>query len=75
MFSVFTVALLGLSTAYGNPLQKRADNTQPAGTNPIKISSVNYLGEQTSDNTCSHRDLGFTGKIGGKWYAIYGDDL
>ncbi|KAK3047267.1 hypothetical protein LTS18_013186, partial [Coniosporium uncinatum] len=75
MLSIFTVALLGLSTAYGSPLQKRADNTQPAGTNPIKISSVNYLGEQTSDNTCSHRDLGFTGKIGGKWYAIYGDDL
>lgn len=51
------------------------DNTQPAAENPIRYFSVEYLGEQTSDNSCSRRDLGFTGCLRGKWYAVYGDTL
>ncbi|KAK3941410.1 hypothetical protein QBC46DRAFT_458297 [Diplogelasinospora grovesii] len=51
------------------------DNTQAVGTNPIKISSVQRLGFQNASNSCSHRDLGFTGKIAGKWYAVFGDTL
>ncbi|KAH8921194.1 hypothetical protein BT69DRAFT_1244487 [Atractiella rhizophila] len=55
-------------------LVKRADNTQPFGNNKIVNFSSAYLGEQSSA-PCSHRDLGFTGKINGKWYAVYGDTL
>jgi len=49
------------------------DNTQPVGTNPILKFSTQFLGNQTADNSCSHRDLGFTGHIADVWYAIYGD--
>ena len=61
----------------GARIQPRADNTLPVGTNPISQSSfsVQYLGLQKADNSCSHRDLGFTGSIAGKWYAVYGDTL
>ncbi|KAK1755510.1 hypothetical protein QBC47DRAFT_190394 [Echria macrotheca] len=45
------------------------------GFNPIQIASVEKLGFQVAINSCSRRDLGFTGKIAGKWYAIYGDTL
>ena len=52
---------------------RSVDNTQPVGTNPITKFSTEFLGKQTSNNSCSHRDLGFTGHIAGVWYAIYGD--
>ncbi|KAK0628785.1 hypothetical protein B0T17DRAFT_505415 [Bombardia bombarda] len=51
------------------------DNTQPVGTNPISVSSVQRLGFQVANNSCSHRDLGFTGQIAGEWYAVFGDTL
>lgn len=55
--------------------RRQVDNTQPAGTNPIENFSVEFLGEQVADNSASHRDLGFTGQLQGKWYAVYGDTL
>src|SRR5436309_12735475 len=51
------------------------DNTKPVGTNPITTFSAQFLGYQTANNSCSHRDLGFTGYLAGVWYAIYGDTL
>lgn len=51
------------------------DNTKTLGLNPIQIKSVEYLGFQVATNSCSHRDLGFTGRIGKKWYAVFGDTL
>jgi hypothetical protein len=51
------------------------DNTKPHGTNPITTFTVEFLGKQTADNSCSRRDLGFMGHIQGKWYAIFGDTL
>jgi hypothetical protein len=51
------------------------DNTQPVGTNPIQSFEVKFLGNQVADNSCTHRDLGFAGKIKDKWYAVYGDNL
>jgi len=56
-------------------LNRNVDNTQPHGTNPIKKFTVEFLGNQTADNSCSQRDLGFMGHIQGKWYAIFGDTL
>ncbi|KAL3483413.1 hypothetical protein BJX62DRAFT_244908 [Aspergillus germanicus] len=50
-------------------------NTQPVGTNPVIIEHTTFLGEQQSSNSCTHRDLGFTGPFGGHWYAVYGDTL
>ncbi|KAI5923497.1 hypothetical protein F4810DRAFT_710580 [Camillea tinctor] len=49
------------------------DATQPVGTNPTTNFGTTYLGFQTSNNSCSHRDLGFTGELAGQWYAVYGD--
>ncbi|KAK3693029.1 hypothetical protein B0T22DRAFT_370499 [Podospora appendiculata] len=57
------------------PGQCTIDNTQTQGTNAISIASVQRLGFQVANNSCSHRDLGFTGKIAGKWYAVFGDTL
>ncbi|KAM5349678.1 hypothetical protein ACJ41O_006183 [Fusarium nematophilum] len=51
------------------------DNTQPEGENPIGEMTVEFLGHQVADNSASHRDLGFTGQLQGKWYAVYGDTL
>lgn len=51
------------------------DNTKPHGINPITNFTVEFLGEQTADNSCSRRDLGFMGHIQGKWYAVFGDTL
>jgi hypothetical protein len=51
------------------------DNTQPEGDNPIGDFTVEFLGTQSSSNSASRRDLGFTGQLGGKWYAVYGDVL
>lgn len=51
------------------------DNTQPVGTNPVKIASAQRLGYQVANNSCSHRDLGFAGRLGAHWYAVYGDTL
>jgi hypothetical protein len=69
------LVLLGLQSTIASPLQKRTDNTQPAGTNPIQVASAVFLGNQTAENSCSVRDLGFTGQISGVWYAVYGDTL
>lgn len=55
--------------------QDGTDPTQPVGTNPISKFETQYLGQQNPNNSCSHRDLGFTGEIQGKWYAVYGDTL
>ncbi|KAF6815743.1 conserved secreted protein [Colletotrichum plurivorum] len=69
-------ALLASSNlADANPISRRMDNTQAVGTNPIYHPKVEYLGFQKADNSCSHRDLGFTGAIAGKWYAVWGDVL
>ena len=68
----FSIALQSYpSTA--SPLQKRVDNTQPSGTNAVTSFHIDPLGMQTSANSCSNRDLGFTGEIAGTWYAVYGD--
>lgn len=46
------------------------------GSNPITKWTVDFLGEQKSRNSeYSQRDLGFTGKLGKHWYAVYGDTL
>jgi hypothetical protein len=37
------------------------------------VASAQFLGNLTADNSCSHRDLGFTGSIKGVWYHIFGD--
>ncbi|KAI1073788.1 hypothetical protein F5B20DRAFT_586892 [Whalleya microplaca] len=68
-------AALALGKPHANHPLKRQDNTKAAGTNPIAHFSAEYLGQQRADNSCSHRDLGFTGVLGGKWYAVYGDTL
>ena len=77
MLQPLILVLLGISPTISSALINRAipDNTKPHGKNPIRISSAKFLGNQTADNSCSHRDLGFTGSINGKWYAIYGDTL
>lgn len=71
------LAALALATmAKAIPAERRdIDNTQPVGTNPINAFDVKFLGNQVADNSCTHRDLGFAGKIKDKWYAIYGDNL
>ena len=51
------------------------DGTVAVGINPISIASVRALGEQGAKNSCSHRDLGFAGRIGGRWYSVFGDTL
>ncbi|KXH42985.1 hypothetical protein CSIM01_01739 [Colletotrichum simmondsii] len=69
---------IGTNLAHANPLQVLTagmDSTLPVGTNPIVNPKVEYLGFQHADNSCSHRDLGFTGSIAGKWYAVWGDVL
>lgn len=54
----------------------RVNNSAPSGTNPIKRCRVQFLGEQKSINSePSDRDLGFTGKLGGHWYGVYGDTI
>ncbi|KAK7975290.1 hypothetical protein PG989_013753 [Apiospora arundinis] len=58
--------------------QDGIDNTKPAGVNVISHDhtfTTRYLGLQLADNGTSHRDLGFTGQLGGRWYAVYGDVL
>ena len=75
MVSRIAATLLGVSLAWALPHNKRAvDNTQPSGKNPVALAfGAEYLGPQTSNNTCVIRDLGFTGQISGKWYSIFGD--
>lgn len=75
-----TVSLfLGLSAAIALPSssthRKRQDGTAPVGINPIVNFRTEFLGTQTASNSCSHRDLGFTGELDGEWYAVYGDTL
>ncbi|KAJ6437228.1 conserved secreted protein [Purpureocillium lavendulum] len=50
-------------------------SSAPFGENLVQGFSVEYLGEQHSNNSCSHRDLGFAGSLAGRWYAVYGDTL
>ena len=57
------------------PYNPNVDNTQPEGESPIKVCSVERLGFQVANNSASYRDLGFTGKIAGKWYAVFGDTM
>lgn len=76
MRSCSVISLLTISLANASPLGKRAvDNTKPSGTNVLSVANVEFLGSQSSDNSCSQRDLGFTGKIHDNWYAVYGDTL
>ncbi|OTB01875.1 hypothetical protein M426DRAFT_323106 [Hypoxylon sp. CI-4A] len=65
------------SSPYTNMIaQRQADDpTQPTGTNPISNFEAVFLGEQNANNSCSHRDLGFTGELQGRWYAVFGDTL
>ncbi|ORY61664.1 uncharacterized protein BCR38DRAFT_396713 [Pseudomassariella vexata] len=75
MLTKTLLSSLSITAALASPLSKRArDNTQAAGTNPIKFTTQ-FLGNQVAENSCSHRDLGFTGKIKDKWYAVWGDAL
>lgn len=71
--------LAAVSAAFAAPTldnrQALVDNTLPRGTNPITKFTTQLLGRQVADNSCSHRDLGFTGEIAGSWYAVYGDTL
>jgi hypothetical protein len=71
----FLTVILGFSPSIAAGLLPRdiPDNTKPAGSNPIVVSSAQFLGNLTADNSCSHRDLGFTGSIKGVWYNIWGD--
>ncbi|KAI0376443.1 hypothetical protein F5Y04DRAFT_210211 [Hypomontagnella monticulosa] len=55
--------------------KRQDDPTQPVGINPISTFKTLYIGRQNAINSCSHRDLGFTGSLQGKWYAVYGDTL
>ncbi|KAI2633101.1 hypothetical protein GGS26DRAFT_66829 [Hypomontagnella submonticulosa] len=69
---------LAIANAQGNPLtrlRRQDDPTQPVGSSPITTFLTAYLGRQNANNSCSHRDLGFTGELQGKWYAVFGDTL
>lgn len=57
------------------PCHPKIDNTQPEGESPLNVSNVERLGFQVANNSASYRDLGFTGKIAGKWYAVFGDTM
>lgn len=57
------------------PYHPDVDNTQPEGESPLNVSNVERLGFQVANNSASYRDLGFTGKIAGKWYAVFGDTM
>lgn len=51
------------------------DNTKTTGINPIVLESVQVLGRQVARNSATHRDLGFMGKLGKNWYAVWADTL
>lgn len=72
-FAAGLLSLISLSSAAPHTLQKRIDNTQAVGTNPITSFRADFLGQQSSVNSCGWRDLGFGGSINGQWYAVYGD--
>jgi hypothetical protein len=74
-FSKSLATLMLAGWTFAAPAPSPADNTQPAGDNSIGEFSVEFLGNQVADNSCSHRDLGFAGHIQDKWYAVYGDTL
>ncbi|TDZ39041.1 hypothetical protein C8035_v005713 [Colletotrichum spinosum] len=63
LLPIVAVLLAGNTSVNANPVVCRVDNTQPFGTNAINKPKVEHLGFQTADNSCSHRDLGFTGAI------------
>lgn len=75
------LVLAGAAGAFGTPAvanYKRQDQprgTNPVGTNPIVNFQTEFLGNQVASNSCSHRDLGFTGQLGGQWYSVFGDTL
>ncbi|KAK3401745.1 hypothetical protein B0T20DRAFT_121960 [Sordaria brevicollis] len=58
-----------------SPCHPPTDNTQPEGESPLNVTNVERLGFQVANNSASYRDLGFTGKIAGKWYAVFGDTM
>jgi hypothetical protein len=69
-----STTLLSAAATAAVVLADPPDNTQPYGTNPVNISSVDFLGDQLT-NSCTHRDLGFVGQVAGDWYAVFGDNL
>ncbi|KAK0616478.1 hypothetical protein B0T14DRAFT_435101 [Immersiella caudata] len=73
--AVFCAAPLWLVPEPVTQLIGDVDNTQSFGVNPIELALVEKLGYQTACNSCSHRDLGFTGKVGGNWYSVWADTL
>ncbi|KAI1284025.1 hypothetical protein F5Y07DRAFT_407527 [Xylaria sp. FL0933] len=71
-------ALASISVAIAKPIcshARRQSGTDPVSTSPIVNFKTEFLGTQVASNSCSHRDLGFTGQLGGEWYAVYGDTL
>lgn len=64
----FVLPLLGMDPS-------NIDNTKTTGINPIVLESVQVLGRQVARNSATHRDLGFTGKLGKNWYAVWADTL
>ncbi|KAI1208215.1 uncharacterized protein F4807DRAFT_156496 [Annulohypoxylon truncatum] len=77
-FLMACAVLSASPAALADDAQQRRDGvdpTQPVGTNPITKFETVYLGQQVANNSCSHRDLGFTGELQGKWYAVFGDTL
>jgi hypothetical protein len=77
-YSLLVISLCGALEVFASSstyISKRTDNTQAVGTDPIANFSTQYLGFQHANNSASHRDLGFTGSLCGKWYAAYGDTL
>ena len=70
LISSLLLAIAGCSSASPFSRRQTPDNTQPVGTNPITNFSTQFLGVQVAGNSCSHRDLGFTGHIQGKWVLL-----
>lgn len=64
--SILTAAGLVLGTT---------TSSAAAQASVIGAFQATFLGTQTASNSCSHRDLGFAGQLGGQWYAVYGDAL
>ncbi|KAK8045657.1 hypothetical protein PG993_005681 [Apiospora rasikravindrae] len=71
---VAATSCIGLRNLTFSP-QKTIDNTKPVGNNIIShnhTSTTEFLGLQLANNSASHRDLGFTGQLGDRWYAVPG---
>ncbi|KAK8084197.1 hypothetical protein PG997_005468 [Apiospora hydei] len=71
---VAATSCIGLRNLTSSP-QETIDNTRPVGNNIISHDhtfTTEFLGLQLANNSASHRDLGFTGQLGGQWYAVPG---